>query len=221
MRSYEILSYLPPINLEKALAYLNNLPFSDLYYEVKSFSKLSEDGMANYSFPKEVSEIKERILNSRYGKDSGNYKDFYTTTTAISILRACARINIAIYALHNRCVAQEAKIPRYLKDSYENYSSCLSLHDTNDKEIMNIKDAATKAKEWINYYSKKYTIDGFEENFINTLKYNVYSICERFNVETRTLTQRATDAGEDFLIKVVLFLLFVGVFFLMAKCACG
>ena len=218
MRSDEILIHFPPIKLEEPLAYLKNLPYNSIYDVIIKFSNLSEEEMANYSFPEKVSNIKKDFLDSRYGKDSYGYKDFNTAVTAIILIKACAKINMAIYALRDKYAALEAKYPSRYSSLDFTYPV---WYKSTDEDVIKIKNLATNAKNGINNYSKKYTLDGFEENFINTFKYKVFSICERFFVETRTITQQATDAGENILIYVVGFILFVAVFYLMAKCACG
>ena len=219
MRSGDILFQFPPIELEKPLAYLRDLPYNSIYEVIVKFSNLSEEEMANFSFPEKVSKIKKEYLDSRYGKDSYGYKDFNTAVLAIIFIKACAQINRAIYALRDKYAAQEAKYPRGFS-SYESIPFPIWYKST-DEDVLKIKNAAIKTKDGINNYAKKYTLDGFEENFINTFKYQVFYICERFDIETRTFTQQATDAGENILIHVVGFILFVAVFFLMVKCACG
>ena len=175
--------------------------------------------MVSYSFPKYVSERKERILNSRYGKDSADFKDFNTVVTAIIIMKSCAKLNQAIYALRDKCIESESKRPRY-SSSYDSYSYT-SWYNSTDENVLKIKNAAILVRDNIHNYSKKYTVEGFEEEFVNKIKYSVYAICNKFFVETRTLTERATDTGASIIGYIVAFIIFCFLFWIIVQCACG
>ena len=104
--------------------------------------------------------------------------------------------------------------------NYFSYSAPLWSISKNEK-VLKIKDLAISAKDRIQGYSKKYTIDGYEENFINKIKYNIYSINSIFMVDTRTLKEKAVDTGGNILGGIIAFVLFCLAFYLMAKCATG
>lgn len=216
MRSDQVTVLFPPIKLEEPLAYLRNLRYS---YLISDFFNMSEVEMAAYTPPSSLATTRNWIESGRYGKDSADYKDFNTFATALSMIRYCAKINIAIYALRDKYRAEESNRPRY------NYISDSQIgmywKDTTDKDALKIKSAANAAKESIHFYSKKYTTDDFEEKFVNKIKYSVYAICNVFGVETRTMTERATDTGANMMGGIIAFVFFCLAFALLAKCASG
>ena len=219
MKSDQVIIIFPPIKLEDLLTYLRNLRYS---YLISDFFNLNEFEMAEYKTPSSLSETKNRIENRRYGKDSADFKDYNTFATAFNMIKACAKLNVAIYAMKEKYYKEEMQRPHY--SSYSNFNDSLIGRywgNTTDEDALRIKSAANAIKEKIHYYSKKYTVDDFEEKFVNKFKYSVYSICKLFDVETRTLTERATDTGTNILFHVIAFVLFCLLFAFVAKCATG
>lgn len=230
MRSDEILTHFTPIKFEDAKAYLNNMK-GCLGSLCREFAQLPEEEMANYKYPDYVSHLRTEIENSRHGRYSADYKYYNTAVTAINLLRNCAQINMAIHAFLEKYKAQEIELAeknptlsRY-QDYLNNQSSFpekytrIDWHNSTDESVLKIKNAAIQARDQIHGYSKKYTIDGFEEDFINTIKYKVYSICDKFMVNTKTIGEKATDTGASAIGGILHFALLLLLFFLVAKCA--
>ena len=218
MKSNQVTIIFPPIKLEELLTYLHNLRYS---YLISDFFKLSVDEMAEYKTPSSFAYTKERIENSRYGRDSADFKDYNTFATAFGFVRSCAKLNVAIHGLKEKYRAEEIARARYLpyyndRDSLTNYWA-----NTTDECALKIKSAANIIKKGIHSYSKKYTLEDFEEKFINKFKYSVYVICHNFGIETRTLTEKAADTGSNILLNIIAFALFCLVFSFVAKCATG
>lgn len=206
------------IDLKDALQYLKDMPTMVLHSQVQMFVSLTEEEMAEYTYPRSFDEAEEQILNNREGRSSQTYKEYNTIVTAMNMIIACARINLAIKALHAKY--KNIEIKHGLKNSslYRDESN-ISFYKSSEPDVLKIKNLAIKARDRIHNYSKSYTTGDFEKEFVNKLKYKVYAICNVFFVETRTIGQKAEDAGSDFLMKLIMFGLFVLVFFLVAKCA--
>lgn len=225
MFSDQILITFPPIEFDKPLAFLKNMSCS-LNSLIDEFSTLSMEEIASYEIPSYVSEIKENYLNSIDGKKSNGYKEFNTVITAIGLLKSCAQINMAIYALRNKYLLAEEL---YNKQSYKKYGYNnpftgylnVSWHNSTDENVIRIKNAAIETRDKIHGFSKKYTVEGFEENFINTFKYRVYGICDKFYISTQTLTEKTVESGSNILVSIITFALFCLLFGLVAKCATG
>lgn len=217
MTSDYILIVFKPIDLNEAVQYLKGYHYTELCVVVRDFIELTEEEMANYKYPDTVYSIKEGILDSRYGKDSNRYRDFNTLITGISLIKSCAQINVAIYTLQKKYKEYEL----LYGTSYHSYSSMTHWFNSTDEDVLRIKDAAIVARDKINGFSKKYTIDGFEENFINKIKYSVYAINRTFMIDTRTIGQKTEDFGIEVFGRIVLYGVFFLLFFLVAKCASG
>lgn len=223
MRSNDVFINFPLIKLEKPLSYLRDLKYSFL---ISNFFTLTEGEMATYDYPTSISRLREQLNNSRYLDSAYHDKDFNSFVTALGLVKACANINVAINSLYLKSKEKELELIKMIgvycyNNSYNNhyYDSC--YFDKNDEDIIKIKIAANEVKERIHGYSKKYTIEGFEDNFINSIKYQVYTICDRFHIETRSITERATEKGIDIITWIVLFVLFCVFFSFIAKCATG
>lgn len=220
MKSDQVTIIFPPIKLEGLLTYLRNLRYS---YLIPDFFNLSEREMAEYKTPSSLSRTKSRIETSRYGKDSADFKDYNTFATAFGFVRSCAKLNVAIDGLKEKYRAEEISRSHY-SYSYSSYGNSIigvNWARTTDEHALKIKEAANSIKEGLHFYSKKYTDDEFEDEFINKFKYSVYAICEKFDIETRTLTERATDTGTSVIFNVIAFVLFCLMFAFVAKCATG
>lgn len=215
MNSSVVSSAFKPIDLKKSLQYLEEFEISELYSVIQGFVQLTEEEMANYKYPDSITRIRKEIIDSYYGKDSDRYKRFNTILTAIGIIKSCAQINIAIYFLINKCEEQE----QIFGNCYS-YSPIYWFGSKNE-DVLRIKNAAIAARDKIHEYSKKYTIDGFGENFINSIKHQVYAINEKFLVDTRTIGQKTKDFSTDVFGKIILYWLFLLLFFIIAKCITG
>ena len=217
MYSDEILIYFKPIDLKGVFQYLEDFPYSDISIVARDFVKMSEDEIANYRFPDFVFSIREDILDSRYGKDSERYKRFNTIITAINLIKSCVQINQAIYKLQNKYKKQELLWGRELSS----YSSPTVWFNSTDEDVLRIKNAAIDARDKINSFSKKYTVEGFEKGFIDKIKYNVYAINSTFMIDTRTIGKKAEDFSIEVFGRIILYGLLFLIFFLVAKCATG
>lgn len=215
MLSDDILIHFKPIDLTEAIAYLNDLPYTNIYDVKYKFSKLSEEDMANFVYPASVHNERERLENSYYGKESADFKTFNTIITTINLIKACAKINVAIYNLQAkyRKFERQSGINSYTPFSTPSWAS------STDEDVLKIKNAAINARDRIHGYSKKYTIEGFEQKFIDKIKWSVYVINNTFRVDTRTIGEKAEDASANVIGVVVGFGILVLVFFLMSKCA--
>lgn len=235
MRSENVFYYFPPIKFEEPLAALNKLTNS-LSTVVKEFSELPEEEKASFTYPQSVAEMKRDYMDSPNGKNSESFKNFNTVIAAINILKSCARVNMAIYALRDKCIAKEnvlgdsQSLTRYMSRT-ENLSSDVrsvihkseisSLPYSNDPEIIRVKNTAIETRDMIHGYNSKYTVIGFEEVFISTVKYQLYDICKKFKVETRTVTERVSEAGGNAVAYILLFGILVFLLILVGKCATG
>jgi hypothetical protein len=200
------LSDIRPIRLEEPIKYLNDKTFlyPRLIYE---FTQLSEEQIAAYNFPSYVSEEEQRILKSRYGKDSHNYKDFYTATTAISILVVCAKINQDIKELN----------VKYGK-RYSYGSSLNEYFDTECETAIHLKKILAFARDKINCYNKSYTVDGFELGFIGKFQTGIKGLCYNLLIDTETpLKTKVAKTVDNSLGCMVFFIFFCISFSLFAK----
>lgn len=218
MRSSDVQIHFPLIKTDEALAELKRMTynFSSI---IDDYSKLSDEQRASFEYPSYVSRMRSDIINGRYGKDCADYRNINTFLTGMGILRSCAQINNAIHALEEKYSAQESK-NHYRYASYSSFSSP-SWYNSSDPEVLAIKNQAIAARDKIHNFSKKYTVEGFEENFINKVKYSVYVICNRFMVDTRTLGQKTEDASINIFARIVVYGGFFLLFFLVGKCATG
>ena len=222
MRSNEIIYHFPPIKFERGLEYLKGITGS-MSSVIRDFSQLKdEQQMVDFKYPSWVSQTMQEYRDGRYSKDSDGFRNFNSAITAINLLKSCARLNLAIYALIEKYKVQEASQyqSRWLQQSSYSFGTP-AWYNSTDEDVIRIKNAAIDAKDKIHAYSKKYTLNGFEEGFINTVKYSVYAICDRFFVNTKTLKEKATETGSNILGSIVAFVLFCFVFWLVAKCATG
>lgn len=198
------------IQLEKPIEYLNNksILYPSLIYE---FTGLSEEQMASFKFPGYVSEQRKRILNSRYGKDSYDYKDFYTATTAITILIRCARINQAI---HDLCSQYRRKL------SYNTYS-LESYFPSNCEKAIYLKNTIVELRDWLNCYNKKYTVDDFENDFISHINFGVRSLCYTLLIDTESpmklKAERAINNSLGCMVFFIFFLVSASLFAMIAS----
>lgn len=236
MRSESVTNHFPPICLDKGLDYLKKISGS-MSSVINDFTKLDEVQMTSFKYPPFVSETMQEYRSGRYSKDSDGFRNFNTAVTAINLLKACARLNLAIYALQGKYKAKELKLEennpslsRYMS-MIENESSTArnyaenqemkSLMYATDTDLLKIKEAASDVKDKIHAYSKKYTLADFEENFISTIKYPVYNVCNKFNVETRTITEKTTETGSNILGNIAIFAILTFLLILVGKCATG
>lgn len=215
MNSSDVSIAFKPIDLNESLHYLEAFGGSGLSSVVQDFVQLSEEEMVNYKYPDYVYEIREEIIDSYYGKNSDRYIRFNTILTAISLIKSCAQINIAIYDLINKCEEQEK-----IFGTAHTYGP-IYWFASKDEDVIRIKKAAIATRDKIHGYSKKYTVDDFEEKFIDKIKYQVYVINDRFLVDTRTIGQKTQDFGIEVFGRVILYGLFFLLFFIVAKCMSG
>ncbi len=159
-------------------------------------------------------------MNSREGKESKSFKEYNTVITAINLLKSCAKINVAIYALQNKYRAEENRNHYRLTGVNNDLGTRFNSqvwNSSNEEEVLQLKNSATEARDRIHSYSKKYTVDGFETGFINTIKYSVYDICRRFYVETKTMSDKAEEAGSNCLGLIVSFAILILIFWVLTK----
>lgn len=222
MRSDEIIIHFPPVRFEEGLEYLKGISGS-MSSVIRDFSNLKdEQQMIDFKYPSWVSGTIQEYRDGRYSMDSDSFRNLNSAVTAINLLKTCARYNLAIYALQNRYRAEEATQyqSRWITQRSYSYGSP-NWHTSTDEDVLRIKNAAIAVRDKIHAYSKKYTLPEFEQNFINTFKYTVYTTCDRFFVNTKTITEKATETGSNILGSIVAFVLFCLVFWLVAKCATG
>lgn len=215
MTSYQVTSVFPPIELEKPMAYLSNLRYSTL---IPDFFKLSDVEIVSYTSPPEY----KRILES--SNSSNSSRDFNTLVTAKSFILLCAKVNVAIYSLKEKYLAKESKYSALVDPSIVFRSSMLPKENwayTTDEDVLKIKRAVIVLKDYIQNYSRKKVADDFENNFINTFKYQVYDLCRTFGVDTRTIKEKASDTGTDIFANIILYGILFFLFILVAKCATG
>lgn len=220
MTSNDILFHFNIIDLKDAINYLSNsgLLTSGLYDIVQHFIVLTEEQMSNYCFPNKVSQRKIQIVE-RYGKNSDDYKKFNTMVTAIAMIVRCAQVNEAIRKLYLQYKQREDEYP-YLKIQSKGYNELYyNWNSSQDADVQNIKDAAITARDEFHAYSKKYTIEGFDDNFVNKLRLGVYNICSKFYVDTHTTEEKIENFAIGAVENVIGFALMLLMFFLVAKCA--
>ena len=221
INSDSILIHFPLIKYEKGLEYLKGITGS-MSSVIRDFSNLNEEQMLDFKYPSFVSETMEEYRDGRYSKDTDGFRNFNSAVTAINLLKACAKLNLAIYALRDKYKLQEASQyqNKWIQQSIYSYGTP-AWYNSTDEDVLRIKNAAIEARDKIHAYSKKYTVEGFEDGFVNTIKYGIYVICDRFFVNTKTLSEKATETGANVVGSIIAFVLFCLVFWLVAKCATG
>lgn len=216
MKSDEVTIIFPPIKLEEPLNYLKNLRYS---YLISGFFKLSEKEMLEYETPSSILSTRREIEDSCYSKDSDTYIEFNTFVTTYNLIRKCLNLNSAINTLREKYKLEEIARKRYRQQSPFDSLIHTVWYRTSDPDALEIKRLAISAKERIQGYNKKYVTTDFENLFINKIKYQVYVICDRFRIDTRTLTEKTTDTGINLLIYVIGFVVLCVVFYLIGKFA--
>ena len=218
MNSNDILRQFRIIELKDAISYLTDsrLLYSGLYGVVQQFVALPEDQMSCYKFPRVVGERKQEIID-HYGKNSDDYKQFNTVLTGISLIVCCAQINQAIRALYSKYKQKEDKYR--FTSSYSSYYNVPNWSLSKDPDVLSIKYTAITARDEIHGYSRKYTVDDFEKDFIDKVKIGVYDICFVFSIDTQSLGEKIEDASWNIGAGVVVYGIIFLLFFLMATCA--
>ena len=221
VRSDDVVIHFPLVKFENAMEYLKGISGS-IALVILEFSKLkNEQEIVNFKYPSWVSETIHEYNSGMYSKDSDGFRNFNTAITAINLIKVCAKYNLAILALQDKYKAVEATL-YYSRFSRPPLSyGTPNWHLSADEDVLRIKNAAIAVRDKIHAYSKKYTLQGFEEDFINTFKYAVYSTCNRFRVNTKTVTEEVVDTGGNFICNILFFICFCVLFWLVAKCACS
>ena len=221
MRSEDVVIHFPLVKFENAMEYLKGVS-GPMALVIREFSKLkNEQEIVNFKYPSWVSETIDEYNSGMYSKDSDGFINFNTAITAINLIKVCAKYNLAILALQDKYKAVEATL-YYSRFSRPPLSyGTPNWHLSADEDVLRIKNAAIAVRDKIHAYSKKYTLQGFEEDFINTFKYAVYSTCNRFRVNTKTVTEEVVDTGGNFICNILFFICFCVLFWLVAKCACS
>ena len=221
MRSEDVVIHFPLVKFENAMEYLKGVS-GPMALVVREFSKLkNEQEIVNFKFPSWVSETINEYNSGMYSKDSDGFRNFNTAITAINFIKLCAKYNLAILALQDKYKAVEVTL-YYSRFSRPPLSyGTPNWHLSTDEDVLRIKNTAIAVRDKIHAYSKKYTLQGFEEDFINTFKYAVYSTCNRFRVNTKTVTEKVTDTGGNIIFNTLFFIVLCALFGLVAKCACS
>ena len=222
MRSEDVVIHFPLVKFENAMEYLKGISGS-IALVILEFSKLkNEQEIVNFKYPSWVSETIHEYNSGMYSKDSDGFRNFNTAITAINFIKLCAKYNLAILALQDKYKTAEATLyySRFSRPSYSSYGTP-NWHLSADEDVLRIKNAAIAVRDKIHSYSKKYTLQGFEKDFINTFKYTVYSTCNRFRLNTKTVTEEVVDTGGNFICNILFFICFCVLFWLVAKCACS
>ena len=221
VRSDDVVIHFPLVKFENAMEYLKGISGS-MALVIREFSKLkNEQEIVNFKYPSWVSETIDEYNSGMYSKDSDGFRNFNTAITAINLIKVCAKYNLAILALQDKYKAVEATL-YYSRFSRPPLSyGTPNWHLSADEDVLRIKNAAIAVRDKIHAYSKKYTLQGFEEDFINTFKYAVYSTCNRFRVNTKTVTEKVTETGGNIIFNTLFFIVFCALFGLVAKCACS
>ena len=221
VRSDDVVIHFPLVKFENAMEYLKGVS-GPMALVIREFSKLkNEQEIVNFKYPSWVSETIDEYNSGMYSKDSDGFRNFNTAITAINLIKVCAKYNLAILALQDKYKAVEATL-YYSRFSRPPLSyGTPNWHLSADEDVLRIKNAAIAVRDKIHAYSKKYTLQGFEEDFINTFKYAVYSTCNRFRVNTKTVTEEVVDTGGNFICNILFFICFCVLFWLVAKCACS
>ena len=221
VRSDDVVIHFPLVKFENAMEYLKGISGS-MALVIREFSKLkNEQEIVNFKYPSWVSETIDEYNSGMYSKDSDGFRNFNTAITAINLIKVCAKYNLAILALQDKYKAVEATL-YYSRFSRPPLSyGTPNWHLSADEDVLRIKNAAIAVRDKIHAYSKNYTLQGFEEDFINTFKYAVYSTCNRFRVNTKTVTEKVTETGGNIIFNTLFFIVFCALFGLVAKCACS
>ena len=221
VRSDDVVIHFPLIKFENAMEYLKGVS-GPMALVIREFSKLkNEQEIVNFKYPSWVSETIDEYNRGMYSRDSDVFRNFNTGITAINLIKVCAKYNLAILALQDKYKAVEATL-YYSRFSRPPLSyGTPNWHLSADEDVLRIKNAAIAVRDKIHAYSKKYTLQGFEEDFINTFKYAVYSTCNRFRVNTKTVTEKVTETGGNIIFNTLFFIVFCALFWLVAKCACS
>ena len=221
VRSDDVVIHFPLVKFENAMEYLKGISGS-MALVIREFSKLkNEQEIVNFKYPSWVSETIDEYNRGMYSKDSDGFRNFNTAITAINLIKVCAKYNLAILALQDKYKAVEATL-YYSRFSRPPLSyGTPNWHLSADEDVLRIKNAAIAVRDKIHAYSKKYTLQGFEEDFINTFKYAVYTTCNHFFVNTKTVTEKVTETGGNIIFNTLFFIVLCTLFGLVAKCACS
>ena len=221
VRSDDVVIHFPLVKFENAMEYLKGISGS-IALVILEFSKLkNEQEIVNFKYPSWVSETIDEYNSGMYSKDSDGFRNFNTAITAINLIKVCAKYNLAILALQDKYKAVEATL-YYSRFSRPPLSyGTPNWHLSADEDVLRIKNAAIAVRDKIHAYSKKYTLQGFEEDFINTFKYAVYTTCNHFFVNTKTVTEKVTETGGNIIFNTLFFIVLCILFGLVAKCACS
>ena len=214
MRSDDVVLHFPLVKFENAMEYLKGISGS-IALVVREFLKLkNEEEIVNFKYPSWVSETIHEYNSGMYSKDSDGFRNFNTAITAINFIKLCAKYNLAILALQDKYKTAEATLyySHFSRPSYSSYGTP-NWHLSADEDVLRIKNAAIAVRDKIHAYSKNYTLQGFEEDFINTFKYAVYSTCNRFRVNTKTVTEEVVDTGGNFICNILFFICTMTCFF--------
>ena len=216
-----ITSIFKPIELKSLLDYLKNLS-SPLSFEVSQFVNLSEEDISSYTIPSNAKKMRDRYITGDYSKDS-IYTEINTVITAMEIIVSCAQINKAIYALQNRYKKNEEEMQTKYHIYNDDVMILIKKNWSLDKneDVINLKNAIIKARDKINYFSHKYTVKGFQEDFISEVRPKIYSLCDKFRLEPRTKTDKAKEGFGNFINYLICFVIFCLLFYLVVKCATG
>lgn len=221
VRSDDVVIHFPLVKFENAMEYLKGVSGS-IASVVHEFVKLkNEQEIVNFKFPSWVSETIHEYNSGMYSKDSDGFRNFNTAITAINLIKVCAKYNLAILALQDKYKAVEATL-YYSRFSRPPLSyGTPNWHLSTDEDVLRVKNAAIGVRDKIHAYSKKYTLQGFEEDFINTFKNAVYTTCNHFFVNTKTVTEKVTETGGNIIFNTLFFIVFCVLLGLVAKCACS
>ena len=173
VRSDDVAIHFPLIKFENAMEYLKGVS-GPMALVIREFSKLkNEQEIVNFKYPSWVSETIHEYNSGMYSKDSDGFRNFNTAITAINLIKVCAKYNLAILALQDKYKAVEVTL-YYSRFSRPPLSyGTPNWHLSADEDVLRIKNAAIAVRDKIHAYSTKYTLQGFEEDFINTFKYAV------------------------------------------------
>lgn len=221
VRSDDVVIHFPLVKFENAMEYLKGISGS-MALVIREFSKLkNEQEIVNFKYPSWVSETIDEYNSGMYSKDSDGFRNFNTAITAINLIKVCAKYNLAILALQDKYKAVEVTL-YYSRFSRPPLSyGTPNWHLSTDEDVLRIKNAAIAVRDKIHAYSKKYTLQGFEEDFINTFKYAVYTTCNHFFVNTKTVTEKVTETGGNIIFNTLFFIVLCALLGLVAKCACS
>ena len=168
MRSDDVVLHFPLVKFENAMEYLKGISGS-IALVVREFLKLkNEEEIVNFKYPSWVSETIHEYNSGMYSKDSDGFRNFNTAITAINFIKLCAKYNLAILALQDKYKTAEATLyySHFSRPSYSSYGTP-NWHLSADEDVLRIKNAAIAVRDKIHTYNKKYTLQGFEEDFIS------------------------------------------------------